>query len=136
MVDTKRPTISKKSSPDTKKIVLVVAALALVVLGAYLLNQRGYFGNGVQMQKSMDNVGNIENWPEFVLGVGETVTVKGITIEVVSIGAKSTSIKVEGVSKIIGEGETFDFGKIKVGVKELEYTDNMYTRKAHLYILA
>lgn len=69
-----------------------------------------------------------------VLGVGESKTIEGKEIKVVSIGQSSASISVDGVSKIISEGEDYDYGEMTVLVNSILYTDDVASRQVDISI--
>jgi hypothetical protein len=71
---------------------------------------------------------------DFVLGVGNEETVEGKTVKVNSIGSNSASISVGSDTKIIADGEEYDFGDLTVGVNAILYTDDVESRQVDISI--
>jgi len=71
---------------------------------------------------------------DVVLGAGAQAVVSGITVKVNSIGQNSASITVDGVTKIIADGDEYDYGTIKVQVNSILYTDDVSSRQVDLSV--
>jgi hypothetical protein len=71
---------------------------------------------------------------DVVLGAGETTTVSGSTVKINSIGQSSASVTVGGVTKIIADGDEYDFDSVKVQVNSILYTDDVSSRQVDLSI--
>ncbi|MBN2095404.1 MAG: S-layer protein [Candidatus Aenigmarchaeota archaeon] len=71
---------------------------------------------------------------DFVLGVGDEEAVEGSMVKVNSIGSAAASVSVGGDTKIISEGDEYDFGDLTVGVNSILYTDDVESRQVDISI--
>ncbi|MBN2094410.1 MAG: hypothetical protein JW727_00020 [Candidatus Aenigmarchaeota archaeon] len=80
----------------------------------------------------------LEDGISLVLGVGETFSLQGETklfeFEVVSIGQNAITLRYGADTRLISQGEFFDFGDVQVKVISIQYADSADDRSVELSI--